>query len=152
MNKNSMITVAVERYLTGQGWHFEYDEEQSRFTMTMSLKKIDSSRVYILIGEDYVLTYALMPNHVPESKRDMVCRYIARGNYGLRNGNLEMDLEDGEVRYKTYLFAKDRIPLQNEIERYIDISFLTLDRYAEGIMKIIYGDMDDKTAVDFVEK
>ena len=35
---------------------------------------------------------------------------------------------------------------------YIDISFLTLDRYAEGIMKILYADMDDKTAVEFVEK
>ena len=30
--------------------------------------------------------------------------------------------------------------------------FLTLDRYAEGIMKILYADMDDKTAVEFVEK
>ena len=66
----------------------------------------------------------------------------------MRNGNLEMDLNDGEVRYKTYLYAKDRIPAQNEIERYVDISFLTLDRYAEGIMKILYADMDDKAAVE----
>lgn len=35
---------------------------------------------------------------------------------------------------------------------YIDISFLTLDRYAEGIMKILYADMDDKAAVSSSEK
>ena len=79
----------------------------------------------------------------------------------MRNGNLEMDLNDGEVRYKTYLYAKDRIPAQNEIERYIDISFLTLDRYAlRGCLKILSDTdvelkstrCDDKAAVEFVEK
>ena len=43
----------------------------------------------------------MLPTHVREDKRDVVCRYITRANYGLRNGNLEMDLDDGEVRYKT---------------------------------------------------
>lgn len=93
----------------------------------------------------------MLPTHVREDKRDVVCRYITRANYGLRNGNLEMDLDDGEVRYKTYFYAKNRIPNQEEIERYVDISFLTLDRYAEGLMKILYADLDDKAAIQLVE-
>lgn len=149
---SSMLAVAVEHYLKSQNWHFQYDEAKNRFTLTMQLEKIESSKVYIIIGEDNILTYAMLPNHIPEGKRNLVCRFIARANYGMRNGNLEMDLNDGEVRYKTYLYAKDRIPAQNEIERYVDFSFLTLDRYAEGIMKILYADLDDKAAVEFVEK
>ena len=132
---SSMLAVAVEHYLKSQNWHFQYDEAKNRFTLTMQLEKIESSKVYIIIGEDYILTYAMLPNHIPEGKRNLVCRFIARANYNMRN-----------------LYAKDRIPAQNEIERYIDISFLTLDRYAEGIMKILYADMDDKAAVEFVEK
>lgn len=33
----------------------------------------------------------------------------------------------------------------------MDISFLTLDRYAEGLMKILYADLDDKAAIQLVE-
>ena len=149
---SSMLAVAVEHYLKSQNWHFKYDEAKNLFTLTMQLERIDSAQVRIWIGEDHIRTYAILPNHIPERKRELVCRFITRANYDLLNGNLEMDLNDGEVRYKTYLYAKDRIPAQNEIERYIDISFLTLDRYAEGIMKILYADLDDKAAVEFVEK
>ena len=147
----NMLAVAVEHYLQSQEWHYKFEEERNLFTMTMGLKKIDSSKIYIRIGEDYVTTYAMLPTHVREDKRDVVCRYITRANYGLRNGNLEMDLDDGEVRYKTYFSAKNRIPNQEEIERYVDISFLTLDRYAEGLMKILYADLDDKAAIQLVE-
>ena len=120
-NISSMLAVAVEHYLKSQNWHFQYDDKESLYADDAA-GKIESSRVYIIIGEDCILTYAMLPNHIPEGKRDLVCRFIARANYGMRNGNLEMDLNDGEVRYKTYLYAKDRIPAQNEIERYIDIS------------------------------
>ena len=147
----NMLAVAVEHYLQSQEWHYKFEEERNLFTMTMGLKKIDSSKIYIRIGEDYVTTYAMLPTHVREDKRDVVCRYITRANYGLRNGNLEMDLDDGEVRYKTYFYAKNRIPNQEEIKRYVDISFLTLDRYAEGLMKILYADLDDKAAIQLVE-
>lgn len=147
----NMLAVAVEHYLQSQEWHYKFEEERNLFTMTMGLKKIDSSKIFIRIGEDYVTTYAMLPTHVREDKRDVVCRYITRANYGLRNGNLEMDLDDGEVRYKTYFYAKNRIPNQEEIKRYVDISFLTLDRYAEGLMKILYADLDDKAAIQLVE-
>ena len=125
----NMLAVAVEHYLQSQEWHYKFEEERNLFTMTMGLKKIDSSKIYIRIGEDYVTTYAMLPTHVRE----------------------EMDLDDGEVRYKTYFYAKNRIPNQEEIERYVDISFLTLDRYAEGLMKILYADLDDKAAIQLVE-
>ncbi|MGI5883732.1 MAG: YbjN domain-containing protein [Candidatus Spyradocola sp.] len=147
----NMLAVAVEHYLQSQEWHYKFDEEKNFFSLTMGLKKIDSAKVFIRIGEDYITTYAMLPTHVREEKRNVVCRYIARANYGLRNGNLEIDLDDGEVRYKTYLYAKNRIPNQEEIERYVDICFLTLDRYAEGLMKILYADLDDKAAIQLVE-
>lgn len=147
----SMLAVAVEHYLKSQNWHYKYEEERSLFIMTMGLKKIDSAKVYIRVHEDSIETYAMLPLHIAPDKRDIVCRYIARANYGMRNGNLEIDLDDGEVRYKTYLYAKDRVPTQSEIEWHVDVAFLTLDKYAEGIMKIVYADLDDEAAIHVVE-
>ncbi len=147
----NILASAVQFYLQSQEWHFHFDEEKELFTFTMRLKKIDSVKVFVRIGEDSITTYALLPIHVPQDKLDMACRYVARANYGMRNGNLELDLNDGEVRYKTYLYAKDRVPAQDEVERYVDICFLTLDRYAEGLMKILYADLDDQEAIKVVE-
>lgn len=147
----NLLAVAVEHYLQSQNWHYQFDEERNVFIFTISLKKIESSKVLVSIGEDYIATYAMLPLHIPDDKRNVACRYITRANYGLRNGNLELDLEDGEVRFKTYLFAKDRIPTQSEIERNVDISFFSLDKYAEGLMKILYADLNDKAAIKVVE-
>ena len=37
----------------------------------------------------------------PENKREMVSEYINRVNYGTILGNFEIDMNDGEVHYKT---------------------------------------------------
>ena len=42
---SSMLAVAVEHYLKSQNWHFQYDEAKNRFTLTMQLEKIESSKV-----------------------------------------------------------------------------------------------------------
>ena len=34
-----------------------------------------------------------------------MAEYLHRANYGLRVGNFELDYDDGEIRYKTYIDA-----------------------------------------------
>ena len=36
-------------------------------------------------------------------------------NYGLANGNFDIDVSDGEVRYKTYVNCKDMKELPEQI-------------------------------------
>ena len=33
-------------------------------------------------------------------------KYLTLANYGVVNGNFEMDLSDGEIRYKSYVDAR----------------------------------------------
>lgn len=41
--------------------------------------------------------------------------YITGANYGLRNGNFEMDVEDGEIRYKVYVNVKGMNDISDDI-------------------------------------
>jgi hypothetical protein len=50
-----------------------------------------------------VIFYAVPPVTVPEPKRAAMAELIARANYGVTIGNLELDMSDGEVRCKTSL-------------------------------------------------
>ena len=42
-----------------------------------------------------------MPIRVAEEQRQIVAELLARINYGLNIGNFELDMTDGEIRYKT---------------------------------------------------
>lgn len=57
----------------------------------------------VLVDLDVLLFYALAPFKVPEDARMAVAEFITRANYGMRIGNFELDLRDGEVRYKSSL-------------------------------------------------
>ena len=50
-----------------------------------------------------VLLYSIAPRRVPEERRLDVSAFLTRANYGLADGNFELDFDDGEVRYKTVL-------------------------------------------------
>ena len=152
MNHREELVAQAKRYLDSQKWRYRRLEDKSILTFGMNIKsKLASCKVYIECKDDCILVYAVCPINASEENRPVVAEYITRANYGLKCGNFEMDYSDGEVRYKTYFYAKNRIPNQEEIERYVDISFLTLDRYAEGLMKILYADLDDKAAIQLVE-
>jgi hypothetical protein len=68
-----------------------------------------------------------------------VVEYITRANYGLKIGKLEFDYSDGEVRYQTILSAKEGCPSLKDVERVIDMSFIMLDRYGNGLVKNLMG-------------
>ncbi|MGH9106967.1 MAG: YbjN domain-containing protein [Acidimicrobiales bacterium] len=48
-----------------------------------------------------VVIYSVFPGNVAASRRQAVAELIARANYLLRYGSLEMDFSDGEVRART---------------------------------------------------
>ena len=56
--------------------------------------------------KDLVLLYSICPQRVPEARRLEVSHFLTRANYGLADGNFELDFEDSEVRYKTVLHVQ----------------------------------------------
>jgi hypothetical protein len=57
-------------------------------------------------GKDLVLLYSIAPRRVPEALRPEVAAFLTRANYGLADGNFELDFDDGEVRFKTVLHVQ----------------------------------------------
>src|SRR5438552_649977 len=57
----------------------------------------------------HYIFYSVAPPRVPTILRLAVAEYLTRANWGLLNGNFELDFNDGQVRFKT------SIQLQNTI-------------------------------------
>ena len=145
------LAVLVETYLNSQNWKFGYNADRGLFTLNMSTKNFTGSRVVIQINDDSIIAYAIAPINVPEEKRQAACEFIARANYGLKVGTLEMDMNDGEIRNRTYIIAKDGLPKLADVEKCVDFSFLVLDRYGKGLLPMIYGNLTPEAAVNLAE-
>ena len=145
------LAVLVETYLNSQNWKFGYNADRGLFTLNMSTKNFTGSRVVIQINDDSIIAYAIAPINVPEEKRQAACEFIARANYGLKVGTLEMDMNDGEIRNRTYIIAKDALPNLADVEKCVDFSSLVLDRYGKGLLPMIYGNLTPEAAVNLAE-
>lgn len=152
MSQQTNIEV-VRAYYDSQNWTYDFEEEKGIFTMRMSMKDMDSCRVLTHCKENSdILTLAFLPIKISEAKRMEVAEYITRANYGMNIGNFEMDMSDGEVRYKVSSAWGDIEPTVPVMERLVDMSFVMLDKYASGILAVIYGGKSPEDAVAEVEK
>ncbi len=142
----------ITDYLESLEWNYNIDEEKEivRLGVATQTCKLDCI-IHHLPEQNFILFFSILPILVPQNKRTEIAEYITRANYGLNAGNLEMDYEDGEIRYRTYANTDDN-SLNVEIAKHIiHTNIQTMDRYASGIMNIIYGNMSPKEAVDMAE-
>jgi hypothetical protein len=91
--------------------------------------------------------FSVLDAKVPEHKRQAVSEFITRANYGIVAGNFEMDFSDGEVRYKTALYVKGMTIDTATIRNLVYPNAFTMDRYFNGLMRVIYSDITPEEAV-----
>lgn len=145
------LLAAVRDYYESQKWKYDYDADNMRFRMRMGLKSVEYCTVITTVKEKGFTTYCIFPMNVPEEKRTDVALYLHYANYGLKHGNFEMDLNDGEVRYKSCIYCGDIDLEMSCTELLVDMGMIMIDRYAKGILAIMYGNMDPKAACEMVE-
>lgn len=143
----------VRDYLDKTDWKYEYIQDRNLITAGVNLNcKLQSVKLIINFNEGGYTVLAIPSMNADANTRASVLEYISRANYGVRSGNFEMDLNDGEVRYKTYTNAKglDRIP-DEIIEDSIVIPAMMFNRYGDGMAALMFGFSDPVTEIKKVE-
>ena len=158
MNKHYSKEIAevVHNFLTKDDWNFEFQEEKGIFRFGLNLKgKIRNVQYIVGIHETDFNVYGLVPisaEHRDDNMMQQLAEFLHRANYGLRNGNFEMDMDDGEVRYKVYVNAKGLSDIPDEIiEDSIMLPVVMMDRYGDGIAALMFGFSDPVTEIKKVE-
>ena len=152
---NIGIANVVREYLESQEWRFSWDEEKGLFTLGMNIHcKLKNCKIYIHIYKDGLLVRALSPIYADVDDPDVMKRtsqYLHLANYGLRNGNFEIDLSDGEIAYKAYAFFADEMPTVKMVERYVDITYFMMRDYGDGLVKVVFAGADPAQAIHEAE-
>lgn len=134
-------------------WKFTRIAEKTILTMSVSAENGNFSCLAEAREEQKQLVfYAIYPTKVPNHKRVEAAEFITRANYGLVIGNFELDMRDGEVRYKTSIDIEDEPLTSSLVKMLVYINVSTADRYLPGLMSVIYGNLSPEQAIAQVEE
>lgn len=145
--------VALREFLETDGWHPVYIDGGDFFRMSFRGRHGEYRVVARVRGDfDQLLVYAFAPVAAPAVSLAAVGEFLTRANYGIRIGNFELDLADGEIRYKTSLDFEGVGLTSIMIRNLIYPAAQTLDRYFPGLIAVLAGAKTPREAVDFVEQ
>lgn len=146
----------VKDFLEKEGWHYSFDENRGIFDWGLKVKcKLRSIRYLIDVKEEEILVYGLCPVSADCSDTEMMTQmaeFLCRANYGLLNGSFEFDFRDGEIRYRCYVDCEGGFPSPQAIENSIYCMAAMYERYAAGIVEIIFNGSSAKAAIDMCER
>lgn len=150
------IANTINSFLTEDDWHFSFDDQHGLFKFGLNLKGRIKKVSYIIdVKDDEYVVYAISPLGADEDDEKMmatVAEFICRANYGLKNGNFELDMRDGEIRYKSFVDCEGITPTTEMIRNSIYCPASMFDRYSSGIVDIIFGNSTAKEAIAKCEK
>lgn len=150
------IANAISSFLTEDDWHFSFDDQRGLFKFGLNLKGRIKNVSYIVdVKEDEYVVYAISPLGADEDDEKMMATmadFLCRANYGLKNGNFELDMRDGEIRYKCFVDCEGITPTSEMVRNSIHCPASMFDRYGAGVVDIIFGNATAKEAIAKCEK
>lgn len=101
----------LKLYFGSKHWHYTHykprisDAQQSHYlSLRMRNRKIDCGYLFRVQEKERLLAvYGILPFLIPESHQSAAMLLMTQINYDMIVGNLEMDVSDGEIRYKNAL-------------------------------------------------
>ena len=95
--------------------------------------------------------YSVCPFNVPEEQRGATAELLSRINYGLVIGNFEMDLDDGQVRFKTSIDVQGTELSEAHVERLVFPNLRTMNIYLGAITAMVGGGLSPAEALGRVD-
>ncbi|MEN2750087.1 YbjN domain-containing protein [Psychrobacter sp. FBL11] len=110
LGRNTDIAIVdyLKQYFNDKQWHYIHyrpktnDSQQSHhLSLRMRNKQLECGYLFRVQEKNNLLAvYGILPFLVPESHQNAAMLLITQINYDMLIGNLEMDVNDGEIRYK----------------------------------------------------
>ncbi len=145
----------LEDYLQQEELEYHLDNtDPDRILVVFQTKQLSNVSLDItILNSRTVLFLSRMPINIPPQYRMEVCEFITRVNYGVVLGGFELDLDDGDLNYKIVGTVSRTTDLDQEAFcRLLYLGNSMLDKYASGILSILYGGKSAKQAYEFITK
>jgi len=108
---STLIADQLKRYFDKQEWQYsEYGakvddtQQTTHLSLRMRHKGVECGYLFRIQERNGLLAvYGILPFTIPDSHKSAALLLLTQINYDMIVGNLEMDVNDGEIRYKNAL-------------------------------------------------
>jgi len=148
------IREAVENYFEKEGFKFSgFDEDNFAKTSFKVKTKFGHAEIIFHAMDDRLMLRSMLPLNADEDSAVAVAEFLLRANYGMKNGGFDFDFRDGEISYRFPLYCGDEMdaPTHEQINFAVDSCLFAVQRYSDGIAKVIYGLETPKEAIENIE-
>lgn len=148
---NALIETIAKTFHENE-WNYERDDDPELLHFGFSGENASYRAIALANEDNRVIIFTLAaPTNVPEARRAAMAEFLARANWGLRLGNFEMDMSDGEFRYRVSACFTETEPATALIREMLGTALVTFDRYYPGIMAVCFADQNPEHAVASIE-
>lgn len=137
---------SVVDFLSEDGWKYTILEEEAQsnlLALTLTFRGNNGSwNCFCIVDEAkcWLRFYSMLHVTVPTEKRNAMAEFLSRANYGLMLGNFELDMTDGEVRFKSSIDCEGGQLTTKMIHNLLTANLITMDRYYHALMAVLYSD------------
>ena len=142
----------LKQYFDEQQWNYNHyrpkssdidnnnnnnDSQQSHYlSLRMRNKKLDCGYLFRVQEHNNLLAvYGILPFLIPESHQSAAMLLITQINYDMLIGNLEMDINDGEIRYKNAIDVEavgmDENTIEHLLQSVIAMTTVTYEIFSD---------------------
>ena len=138
----------LKQHFDEQQWHYNHyrpkssdsdnnDSQQSHYlSLRMRNKKLDCGYLFRVQEHNNLLAvYGILPFLIPESHQSAAMLLITQINYDMLIGNLEMDINDGEIRYKNAIDVEavgmDENTIEHLLQSVIAMTTVTYEIFSD---------------------
>lgn len=147
------ISSAVQRWLTSRSWQARHDERAGFYDVGIKLDcSLAKVRLILDPRDNGCLFYVIPQLSCPSDRFAELSRFITLANYGLINGNFELDMRTGDFRYKCFVncVGLNDLPLDT-IESMVMAACGTFKRYADGLSRVVLMAADANEEITRIE-
>lgn len=132
-------------YLRGKRYH--YRTEKGTFGIfsfeKMLLCAVHTLDFRVFVSEDHYSVYGILPFHLDVNdpvRVQRMCELLTRVNYTLTNGCFELDLNDGELRYRTYVSTEGgMVPTKGIVHNSIMAVDIAVFCFSAPLVYVLFG-------------
>jgi Putative bacterial sensory transduction regulator len=138
------------RYLTADGWDVETLPDQLELRAEAGGEN-GRWTVYGRVRNGRRLVFYSGGGFVPEGQREAAMELATRANWGLPLGNFELDLDSGELNYKTSVDLDGVEPDPLLFKHLVHTNVHTFDKYLPAIRAVLDEGAEPAAALAQVE-
>ncbi|MGM8890931.1 hypothetical protein ACS8FA_08790 [Psychrobacter sp. 1Y1] len=143
------IVDCLKQYFNDKQWHYTHyrpktnDSQKSHhLSLRMRHKQINCGYLFRVQEKNKLLAiYGILPFLIPESYQSAAMLLITQINYDMLVGNLEMDVNDGEIRYKNAIDV-EAVGIDNEIIEHLLQSVVAMTTVASELFGNLVNNQD----------